>query len=102
MSLNDYGLIYPNGPAHYGKTPDEAIVVPFAWASRLDGETISSTTYELPDGLTNAAEATPTNTIRTVRLTGGDDGGMYRVICKIVTSGTRTLEWVKRVKVCEG
>lgn len=99
--MDDYGLCPPLGPAHYAKTPDESILIPFAWAARLDGETISSTSYEFPDGLASAATV-ESGSLRKVRITGGDDGGQYRVICKVVTSGTRTLEWVKRVSVREG
>ncbi len=100
--MSDYGLTSADGGGvTHEKTPDEAITVTFNWAARLDGETISSVSYELPDGLTNAAETGATS-VRTVRLTGGTDGCTYRVICKVVTSGTRTLEWVKRVIVREG
>lgn len=97
----DYGLYPPGGAAVYQKTPDEAIVIPFPWASRLEGETISSASFELPDGLTNEAEAT-NGTLKTVRVSGGDDCATYRVIAKITTSGSRDLEWVKRVQVREG
>lgn len=94
----DYGLRSPDyGPANYAKAPDEGIVVEFPWAARLDGETISTVTYILPDGLTNEAEA-GTTSLRTVRV-GGGDGGLYRVICKITTSAGRRLEWIKRVLV---
>lgn len=97
----DYGLSPDTGPAIYAKTPDEAIVIEFPWAARLDGETISSVSYELPDGLTNEAEV-GTTSLRTVRVSGGDDGKLYRVIGKVTTSGSRDLEWVKRVQVREG
>jgi len=97
----DYDLPTAYGRPQYQKTPDEAIRVVFPWAARLNGETISSISYELPDGLTNAAEI-GTGTLRMVRVTGGEECRIYRVISKIVTSGTRTLEWVKRVRVMEG
>jgi hypothetical protein len=66
----------------------------------LDGETISSVSYELPDGLTNEAEAGSTS-LRTVRVSGGSCG-LYRVIGKVTTSAARDLEWVQRVIVREG
>jgi hypothetical protein len=97
----DYGLPPDSGRPNYDKTPDEAIRVTFNWASRLDGETVSSVAYELPDGLTNEAEI-GTGSKREVRVSGGDECRIYRVIGKITTSGSRDLEWVKRVRVREG
>lgn len=94
----DYGYLAPDyGPANYEKGPDEAIVIEFPWAARLNGETISTVTYLLPDGLTNEAEA-GTTSLRTVRVGGGNDG-LYRVIGKITTSAGRRLEWIRRVLV---
>ena len=55
--MSDYGLNGCPRSAEYEKTPDEIVTVPFAWAARLNGETISTATFELPDGLTNVAEA---------------------------------------------
>ena len=99
--MSDYGLPQGYGHPQYQKTPDEAVRVTFPWAQKLNGETISSGTYELPDGLTNEAE-TGSGSKREVRVSGGTDGQIYRVIGKVTTSGTRDLEWVKRVRVCEG
>ncbi len=99
--MSDYGLQPEPGAPHRLKTPDEAITVIFPWASRLDGETISSATYELPDGLTNEADS-ESGTIAQVRVSGGADGRIYRVISKVTSSGSQDFEWVKRVKVAEG
>lgn len=102
--MSDYGLLNDPGSPNIEKTPDEIIRVPFNWASRLDGETISSDTFELPDGLTNVAEDANASTVseRWIRLSGGTDGRTYEVHNTIVTSGSRTLEQVKRVVVREG
>lgn len=100
--MSDYGdegeVCYP---ALHDKTPDEAIVIEFPWAARLDGETISSRSFELPDGLTNETDAA-SGTKTTIRVSGGDDGNSYRVIGKITTNQARDLEWVQRVIVREG
>ena len=99
--MSDYGLIDEQGPADFKKTPDEAITVLFHWAKRLDGDTIASATYELPDGLTNEADS-ESGTIAKVRVSGGTDGKIYRVISKITgTTTPNDYEWVKRVKVVE-
>lgn len=102
LSHSDYGYT-PNrfGPVSYTKTPDEWIDIPFAWATRLNGETITSDTFELPDGLTNLLES-GSSTLRTIRVSAGIDDTTYRVIGKVVTSAGRELEWVQRVLVREG
>lgn len=100
----DYGYSEIAGTPAVAKTEGETIRLVFQWAARLDGETISSDTWELPDGLTN--EATDSNTSdsseRWIRLSGGDDGRTYEVRNLVVTSGSRTLEMVKRVVVRDG
>lgn len=99
--MSDYNFSDFVGSPNLEKTPDEVIRVPFHWASRLDGETIVSDTFELPDGLTNVAEIDD-GTERAIRVSGGDDGRTYRVENTIVTSGSRTLQQVKRVLVRDG
>jgi len=98
--MSDYGLLPDAGPLNFEKTPDEAITVLFHWASRLNGETISTATYELPDGLTNEADS-ESGTIAQVRVAGGTDGLTYRVISKVTTNNSQDFEWVKRVKVVD-
>ena len=101
LGSGDYGILPDIGAAQRLRTPDEAITVLFPWASRLDGETISSASYELPDGLTNEADS-ETGTVAQVRVSGGFNGRIYRVISKVTTSASQDFEWVKRVKVAEG
>ncbi len=98
---NDYGLAARRPAPDLTKTPDEAVRVDFPWAARLNGETVSSVSYELPDGLSNDAES-GTTSLRSVLVSGGNDGSLYRVIATCVTSGGRTLQQTKRVLVLEG
>lgn len=99
--MSDYGYVDDPGCPSIQKTVSEIVRVEFNWASRLDGETISSDTWELPDGLTNeAADAnTSSSSVRWIRLSGGEEGRIYEVRNLVVTSGSRTLEQVKRVIV---
>ena len=98
--MTDYGLADLSGPPLVEKTPDETIRVTFHWAEKLDGETILTAAYELPDGLTNEDEADE-DSVQSVLVSGGDDGRTYRVQCTVTTSGARTLQQVKRVAVRE-
>ncbi len=101
-TASDYGLFeIEESPVNVEKTPDEAITIEFPWAAQLDGATIASASYELPDGLTNEADS-ESGTLAQVRVSGGDELRVYRVISKITDSGGNDYEWVKRVRVIEG
>lgn len=90
----------PSYPADLEKDPDSTIRVPFYWASQLNGETISSSDFVLPDGLTEGTNS-GTGSMRATLVSGGDSGGKYRVTNRITTSGGRTLDQTKVVLVSE-
>lgn len=98
---SDYGLVRDErGPISYEKSRGEEILVEFPWASRLNGDTIDTVTYTMPDGLSNEAES-GTTSMRSVRVSGGTARGVYRIVATITTLGGLTLEWIKRVKVID-
>jgi hypothetical protein len=97
----DYGQrVTNNFPLDYRKTPDETIRAVFLWALKLQGESISSTTYTFPDGLTQGATA-ESGTERSVMVSGGEAGNAYRVKCLVTTSGGQVLSQTKVVSVEE-
>lgn len=98
--MSDYDLAGDCGSPNLEKTPDETIRVTFHWAARLDGETLLTTAYELPDGLTNESEEDQ-DSAQSVLVSGGTAGQLYRVQCTVTTSGSRELQQVKRVAVRE-
>lgn len=64
------------------------------------GETISSHTVTVDNGITNDSdEITDSNTSVTVWLSAGTAGMKYRVNCEIVTSGGRTEQRSIMIKV---
>ena len=75
----------------------------------LQGETISTVTWTVPTGITkdsdNKAAITihgvsyAINTVATIWLSSGTDDTNYDLACKIVTSGSRTLEKTIRIPV---
>lgn len=75
----------------------------------LQGETISTVTWTVPAGITkdsdNKAAITihgvsyAINTVCTIWLSSGTDDTNYDLACRIVTSGSRTLEKTIRVPV---
>lgn len=75
----------------------------------LQGATISTTTWILPDGITrdSSSQAAVTirgivyaiNTVCTIWLSSGTDGVDYDLLCRIVTSDSRTLEQIITIPV---
>lgn len=76
------------------KDPDAALDYGCDWSDWLDdGETISESTWVLPDGLTSGEGAqapSNTDTATVVWLSGGTAGRAYSVTNRITTSAGRT------------
>ena len=78
--------------AQYLKDPDAVLDYGFDWLDWLaNGETISTSTWTIPTGLTEDSE-TETSTTTKVWLSGGTAGIDYTITNKIVTSAGRTDE----------
>lgn len=76
--------------ALYVKDPDSRLDYKVDWTSWLElAETISSSTWIVPTGLTKVDESTATKTA-TVWLTGGTAGQTYQVTNRITTNQNRT------------
>lgn len=77
----------------------------------LQGETISTYTVTVPSGITKVSDAKTSvtiqgvtygaNTVITVWLSGGTNRSEYDITCQIVTSGGRTLEVTRSLRVVE-
>jgi hypothetical protein len=96
--MTDYGADTVCRPSDVAKDPNETQSYVFRWAKELAGETISTSAFTLPDGLASVATSGSDST-RTIRVSGGSDGGQYRITNTITTSGSRTLEKTLRVLV---
>ena len=64
----------------------------------LDGDTISTSTWEADSGITIGSDSNDTTTA-TVWLSGGTSGDTYIVTNRIVTAGGRTKEAYMKVQV---
>lgn len=73
----------------YTKDPDATLDYGFDWEAWLDGDTIVTSTWIVPAGLTKDSD-TKTTTATTVWLSGDTEGQVYSVTNRIVTSGGRT------------
>lgn len=81
------------------KDPDETLDFQIDWSTRLDtGDTIVTSTWIIPDGLTKQSDGKTTNAT-TVWLMGGTAGTSYLVLNRVVTANGRTLDQTGKLKV---
>lgn len=73
------------------KDPDEVLDYGFDWTGWLEGDTVTSSAWVVPAGLTRG-NITFDNTSTTVWLSGGTAGARYTVINRIGTAAGRTVE----------
>lgn len=82
------------------KDPDEVTLFGVDWLDRLGSATITSSSWIVPAGLTQAS-AGYTDTQTTVKLSGGVLGNIYRVTNRITTSDGETLDQSIDVEIIE-
>jgi hypothetical protein len=101
----DYGAVIGCNPMpDVTKDPDDVVDLEFNWVVFLESfdtaDSIDSSSFLLPDGLTE--DSTSNTTLRArIWLSGGSAGQMYRVTNRIVTDGGRTKDMTQYVLVRE-
>jgi hypothetical protein len=78
-------------PDVFLQDPDEALDYIRDWSTDLVGDTIATSTWTAPVGITIDDDSNTTTTA-TVWISGGTLGNDYDVTNRIVTAGGRTLE----------
>lgn len=79
------------------KDPDEVVDYGVNWAPHLDGDTIVSSQWIVPSGITkNSDSNTATATI--IWLSSGVIGETYEFVNRIVTAGLRTFDRTIKLK----
>ena len=73
------------------KDPDSVLDYQLDWSSWLGTDTISTSVFTVPTGLTKDSEGN-TSTTSTVWLSGGTLNQIYNVVCRITTTGGRTVD----------
>lgn len=82
------------------KDPDDISEFGFNWTEWLEGDTIATSTWVTPAGLTYASDANTTTTTN-VFVTGGTEGTVYKLVNRIVTAAGRQADRTIRVRVYE-
>jgi hypothetical protein len=80
------------------KDPNDVDSFGINWATRLDGDLISTSDWIVPTGLTEDS-ASNTTTTTTIWLSSGTDGDDYEITNRITTTGGRTLDQTVKLKV---
>lgn len=80
------------------KDPDEVLDYVIDWSDRLAGDTISTSTWEVPSGITKDSDSNGT-TSTTVWLSGGTANAVYTLTNRIVTAAGRTMDQSVRLTV---
>lgn len=80
------------------KDPDDVDSFGINWVPRLNGDLIATSTWSVPDGLTQDLSSNST-TSTTVWLSGGTDGDDYEVLNRITTTGGRTIDQTVKLRV---
>lgn len=78
-------------PQTFIKDPSAILDYTIDWTDWLEADTISSSSWTIPAGLTKTSEATTTKKA-TAWLSGGTLGQFYTVTNRVVTAGGRTDE----------
>jgi hypothetical protein len=76
-------------PPNYIKDPAALLPYSWDWTAWLAGagDTISSATVLVPEGLTAVGSANVDGTVVTQRVSGGSSGAIYKMVCQITTAG---------------
>ncbi len=82
------------------KDPDEVLDYEIDWTARLAGDTIASSTWTVPSGLTGSSQ-THTDTTATTWLAEGTAGESYSILNRVVTSGGRTMDQTVTIKIVD-
>jgi hypothetical protein len=80
------------------KDPDELLDYSIDWSGRLGSDTISTSVWTVPDGITNEDEE-KTTTTTTLWLSGGTLAVTYEFLNRIVTAGGRIMDQTTRLKI---
>lgn len=73
------------------KDPDAVEDYVFNWLAELDDDTIATSVWVVPVGITKDSDSNDDSTT-TVWLSGGSAGAYYQVTNRITTVGGRTLD----------
>lgn len=82
------------------KDPDEILLFGINWADYLGTDTIASSTWIVPAGVTMVSNS-HTDTLATIKLSGGTLGQVYRITNRITTADGETVDKSLDIEIAE-
>lgn len=83
------------------KDPDAVLPYKIDWTAWLAGDTLSTSAWTVPAGLTNVSDTTEAGSTTVVTLSGGTPGQTYVVTNRITTADGRTDDRSFRLRIAE-
>jgi len=80
------------------KDPNEVLDYSVDWSGPLAGDTIVTSTWMVPAGLTSGAD-NMTDSSTTIWLSGGTENASYELLNRITTAGGRTRDQTCLLKI---
>jgi hypothetical protein len=80
------------------KDPNEVLDYELDWSIRLEADTITTSTWTVPAGITMNSSS-HTTTVSVIWLSGGVEGASYEILNRIVTAGGRTMDQTVKLKI---
>ena len=80
------------------KDPDEVLDYQIDWSERLASDTIVTSTWMVPSGITKNSDSN-NGSVSTIWLSGGTLGASLELTNRIVTSGGRTMDQTVKLKI---
>jgi len=85
-------------PSENIKDPDAVLDYQNDWSDWLGDDTISTSNWIVPSGITENSDA-KTSTTTTIWLSGGTAGESYSIVNRIVTTNSRTDDRTRIIRV---
>lgn len=82
------------------KSPDDVLDYQVDWTEALDGDTIATSTWSVPAGITKDSDSSGDSTT-TIWLSGGTADQEYEIENTIVTVANRTFKQCVTIRVVE-
>ncbi len=80
------------------KDPNEVLDYALNWTGRLTGDTIATSVWTVPAGITSNSE-TVSDKQTVIWLSGGSNGTWYELLNRITTAGGRTMDQTVKIFV---
>jgi hypothetical protein len=85
----------------FTKDPGARLDYQIDWSDWLDADTISTSAWTVPSGITQYGSATNTTTTATIWFSGGTAGSTYEITNQITTAAGRINEQTFSIRIAQ-